>query len=195
MREDREQVMNPRTAVAQSVAHGAGGKTEPAKALLRQRGYRAHTFNGQEREVAFLYVMECAGYAKVGLTNNITDRLRKLIGGCPLPVRHVYSKPLRAIYASWAEHQAHAALWDFHDHDEWFTSGALKIASRIVSVCANRVNEIPPNWTREGNRVFDWVPHNVHTASLMKAADKRLFPYAVPQRRCRDRHDMPDGAL
>jgi hypothetical protein len=68
-----------------------------------------------------LYVFECAGFHKIGFSENPDRRLLDLQPCSPLAISRVaVSLPLAMPYAKWAEALAHHALIEFRERHEWF---------------------------------------------------------------------------
>lgn len=65
----------------------------------------------------FLYVLECAGKYKIGITGNMASRLTNYRGHSPLPVKVIFCR--RSFNARRAEAALLSALVCFRLHGEW----------------------------------------------------------------------------
>lgn len=73
-----------------------------------------------EGKSATLYVLECAGYYKIGITRNFASRFKSISHGCPLPVSKVATRTVPAAGLMQAEAWLHQKLVDRCVKGEWF---------------------------------------------------------------------------
>lgn len=143
---NREQDENLRTPRAHERAQA------PMQSRPKRRGYCAYQHeDGKVIPSVKLYVMECAGYLKVGLAANAQKRLAGIQAHCPLPVRLVSGRSVRLDMAGEAEHRAHSTLWAHHHHGEWFQCEE-GVALKAISSAASWANGRPFIWNGRGAR-------------------------------------------
>lgn len=66
----------------------------------------------------FIYIFECQGYYKIGLTDDVKKRVNGLQVGCPFDIRIV--KSWRSNDARVEERRIHQLLEAYHVRGEWF---------------------------------------------------------------------------
>ena len=67
---------------------------------------------------AYVYVLECRGYYKIGFSNDPRKRCKKLGTGSPVPIRVVYK--LRTPFYREIEQTIHTRLHGKRRRGEWF---------------------------------------------------------------------------
>lgn len=71
--------------------------------------------------IQHIYVIECAGYHKVGKAASISIRVDALKTGNPFPLSCVYSVAVVGDMARRIERRAHKTLAAHHHQGEWFS--------------------------------------------------------------------------
>lgn len=90
-------------------------------------------FQGQ---LATLYVVECAGFLKIGLTSKPERRLRSLDTACPLPMRKVRLQSVPLASVAYAESYLHIKFQDRWVKGEWFAVPEAEVLSAIPGAIA-----------------------------------------------------------
>lgn len=83
-----------------------------------------------------LYVVECAGFYKIGFAKDVERRVRDFKIGNPLPIRIVLRRTVRGADINRAERQVHEVLADYRLEGEWFDAPIGIIRGAIKSVVA-----------------------------------------------------------
>lgn len=73
---------------------------------------------GPLRKIMHIYVMECQGFYKVGITENVRHRVSTVQTASPFPVTLVAS--WRSADAKREEKRIHSLLHRYHERGEWF---------------------------------------------------------------------------
>jgi hypothetical protein len=81
---------------------------------------KGHTSKG--RHVVFLYVAQCEGFVKIGISENPKSRIRGLMSYNPFSVSLLTSFPLSQADAITAETATMETLKSDHWRGDWFTS-------------------------------------------------------------------------
>jgi hypothetical protein len=68
--------------------------------------------------VSSIYVVECEGYIKIGVANDVDARVLTLQTGCPFKIRLIRS--FRSQNAHEEEEAIHELLHRYHVRGEWF---------------------------------------------------------------------------
>jgi hypothetical protein len=106
---------------------------------------------------AYMYVLKCSDFVKVGITQNIKYRISSIKSANPHPVGIAWSMKVSGkVYL--AEQEAHRALREFHVRGEWFS---CKVEDAILALKNAMVeHEIaewsPPVPNKWEPPVFDW---------------------------------------
>ena len=86
---------------------------------------------------AFLYLMECEHFVKVGIATNTQARRAELQRSNPFKIRILWSKKFEfKMFAMIAERAVHRALGDWRHAGEWFTVSPEQARAAISMVCA-----------------------------------------------------------
>lgn len=88
-------------------------------------------------KVGTLYVVECAGYLKIGLTSRpIEMRLHAIDASCPLPTRKVRLQSIPLASLAYAESYLHNVFRDKCVKGEWFDVSEAEVLSAIPGAVA-----------------------------------------------------------
>lgn len=109
-----------------------------------------------EGKRATLYVVECAGYFKVGLTTNFKSRLNAINFGTPLPIRKVKTREVPAAGLAYAESWVHHQLSDTRVKGEWFAAPEADILALLpkAGILAARYEEECRRWYFDERRLM-----------------------------------------
>lgn len=143
------------------------------QAIRPPRGYASGN-----RGSVILYVMESVGLVKVGLSADMTKRMKSLAAASPVPVRLAGSQEVRGDVAAWAEYLAHLALSDCHSHSEWFRCDVDR-ALAVVKAAVIRAEGVPSSWVARGNNPLWFRGETNEEDQVLSLADeklKRLWP-------------------
>lgn len=104
----------------------------------------------QKHEPASLYVMSGADKIKVGIAHSVERRQRDIEVASPVPIH------LEAVWkfsrrdAAWATEQlAHAALSEWHSHNEWFATIPVHAEMVIRGLLDGRLPDYERHWPTE----------------------------------------------
>ena len=123
----------------------------------KRKGYFVWSYKPDEAiPQTYVYAMECAGHLKIGLSFNPKERLLTVQSQCPLPVRLVLKRLVRADKAHIAEFCAHDLLWTHHHHGEWFSCD-LAAARDAVSKAIWAAEQMPFVWIYKDDPPDIWT--------------------------------------
>lgn len=81
-----------------------------------------------------VYVLECAGFYKVGLSTNFGKRLEQIQTNNPLPVKCVAFRYVPMRRRVEIERSVHAVLAEYRMHGEWFRTDIATIRAALEVV-------------------------------------------------------------
>lgn len=101
------------------VALGPVKKVKAYKLTLYQyERLRDRILDSRKKVSSNVYLVRCAQYVKIGVSNNISKRVSALTGANPLPIELLYSTEV--INALYVEKLLHLKYREFNTHHEWF---------------------------------------------------------------------------
>jgi hypothetical protein len=81
----------------------------------------------------YLYIIRASnGLTKIGITHNVSGRLRELTNGSPIPLTLIHSG--YSLKANTIEHALHTMFRADHSHAEWFHLSDDQITAAIATV-------------------------------------------------------------
>jgi hypothetical protein len=107
---------------------------EPNKAHTRHLLPSMRPLIGRWRdseETVWVYVIECEGFTKVGIAQQMESRLKAMQSGNPFPIHVVFSARIPAKIASDVERAAMVALERDHHHGEWFRAAPREALAAV----------------------------------------------------------------
>lgn len=95
--------------------------------------------NREHMQARYIYIIECEGMFKVGLTASVDDRLRALQKSCPFPMKVRHYRRVERLAARRVEAAIHEMLKAHHLHGEWFSADyAIVLAAFKSGVTTTR---------------------------------------------------------
>lgn len=135
-----------------------------------------------ERQTGILYVVECAGFHKVGITRDFAKRLSVIDTGTPMPVRKIAMRTVALAGMVYAETWLHHQLSPHHVKGEWFSAErqqilrllpeAVRQAERHAAQCRRLYAEFVGKITPE-----DAAKTLAENARLQREYDERMLAH------------------
>ena len=95
---------------------------------------------GEIRRVAFVYVMKCGKFVKVGIAADVNRRRKSLYCGNPFPIEIAHARRVPASHAEIIERLAHDLLAGWHHRLEWFDCD-LTTATDVVDFASDVIED------------------------------------------------------
>lgn len=107
-----------------------------------------------EAKVAYLYVVKCGPFYKVGFSVDPVVRTANIQTNCPIRVKLVFCAETTKKAAPKAEYAAHLALEQYRHRDEWFRAPFPVIRAAILKAIEETEVRGHPNvtWYEPGQR-------------------------------------------
>jgi hypothetical protein len=83
--------------------------------------------------IMFVYVIECGGFSKIGISKNVEARLKQFREGNPFPCTIAIKRRVLTSGAIYAERYLHDVFSDKRMHGEWFAVAAQEIRPFILN--------------------------------------------------------------
>ncbi len=121
--------------------------------VVKRDTWRPSRMNGyaiprDRPDTVCVYVVECGPFAKIGISQNVKNRLQVMRGACPYPINLVATFVVLPEEACGVERATMEALRAHHHQGEWFRCMAGLVVEAVAQTIARksleRPDELPP---------------------------------------------------